>query len=320
MSGPVGKPDAAMAATIVAQVTGRQPVDVRRFTTGSSHYVFEATFAAREPVVVRIGGASAHREMEGAQYLSGLLKPLGVPLPAILAADVKADMPWLVLERLPGADLGEVIGHLGDAQLDRIAAGVATAQAAAARTPSVGRYGYAARPEEAPHTHWSGVLEDSLARSHGWMVAAGLFDVTLVDTVRAAFDGLRDEIDRVPATPFLHDTTTKNVIVTNDGVLSGIVDVDDLCFGDPRYAPALTLAALMGYGGPVEYVTAWLHHAGARDDALFRLYVSMSLVGLMGEHGHAFNGNERPSNPRQRTVLLEALETNLRLVAAGTAV
>jgi hypothetical protein len=48
---------------------------------------------------------------------------------------------------------------------------------------------------------------------------------------------MRDALDAIRATPFLHDTTTKNVIVTHDGVVSGIVDVDDLCFGDLKWTP-----------------------------------------------------------------------------------
>lgn len=42
------------------------------------------------------------------------------------------------------------------------------------------------------------------------------------------FDSYTSE---VKPTPFLDDTTTKNVII-NDGKLSGIVDVDYVNFGD----------------------------------------------------------------------------------------
>ena len=59
----------------------------------------------------------------------------------------------------------------------------------------------------------------------------------------------RGELDSQPPIPFLHDTTTKNVIVTPEGAFSGIVDVDDLCFGDPRYVVALTLPSLTAAAG-----------------------------------------------------------------------
>jgi aminoglycoside phosphotransferase len=71
--------------------------------------------------VVRIGDPSARADMAGAVHLSGLLRPRGVPLPAILAEDIRAEFPWLLLERLPGTDLGAVISHLAEERLGAIA-------------------------------------------------------------------------------------------------------------------------------------------------------------------------------------------------------
>ncbi len=300
-----------LAAEIATEVSGHRPSGLRRFTTGTSHYVFEAQFANRPSLVVRIGDQSARAEMEGAVYLSGVLRPLGVPLPEILAANVDAALPWLVLQRFPGADLGSVIADLTVAQLELIAINVSRAQAVTAKTASAGRHGYAVRPEQAPYASWPQVLESSLDRSRQRITSARLFDPSMVDIVQTALRGRWSEIDRIEPIPFLHDTTTKNVIVAQDGSFSGIVDVDNLCFGDPRYPAALTLAVLLAYGGPVEYVSAWLSYAGQQDDPIFRLYVCLFLLDLMAEHGQIFNGNERPSLPEARSSLRRAFEDSL---------
>ncbi|MET3898550.1 aminoglycoside phosphotransferase (APT) family kinase protein [Devosia sp. UYZn731] len=299
-------PSAALAALVAEQVTGASPIAVTRFTTGAQHYVYEAQFAQSAPVVVRIGSQSAHAEMAGAVHLSALLRPRGVPLPALLAQDIEANLPWIVLERLAGGDLGGVIGSLSENQLDGIAAGVAAAQAAAGQTGSAGRYGYAIRPEDAPFGRWEDVLAANLNRSRQRMTAHGLFDTSPIDVVETILATQRERLADIAATPFLHDTTTKNVIIDPTGTLSGIVDVDDLCFGDPRYPAALTLAALLAYGGPPSYVTAWLRHAGQLDDAVFRLYVALFLRDLMAEHGGVFNGNEQKSKPEDRSRMLAA--------------
>ena len=68
--------------------------------------------------------------------------------------------------------------------------------------------------------------------------------------------------------------------MTPYGAFSDIVDVDDLCFGDPRYPAALTLATLQVYRGPESYVSSWLRHAEYADDRLFRLYTSVLLLDL----------------------------------------
>jgi aminoglycoside phosphotransferase len=300
-----------LAVKIAAEVTGHVPAKASRFETGMRHYVFDVEFASRQPVVVRIGTESAESEMAGAVHLSQVLRPRGVPLPEMLASNIGVGLPWVVLERLPGTDLGAVIRRLSSEQLDRIASEVAHAQAITAPTASAGRYGYAVRPEQAPHATWSKVLEANLARSQQRIASAGVFDASWADVVRTALADRRDQIDRIEPIPFLHDTTTKNVIVAPDGKFSGIVDVDDLCFGDRRYPAALTLAVLIAYGGPTEYVSAWLQHARQSDDSIFRLYVVLFLLDLMSEHGQTFNGNERPASSEARSSLQKAFEDGL---------
>ena len=317
MRGKAQTPSAEFAADIAFRVFGRAPRSVKRFPTGARHHVFDVAFEDNSSVVVRVGEPSARREMAGAVDLSQLLRPLGVPLPTLLAYEIAGPFPWLVLERLPGSDLGTVAAGLSREQLDRIAGEVAQAQLIVGQTGIAERYGYAVRPADAPHRVWSTVLDANLARSRRRIVSAGLFDVGLADIVQHRVDAMRSELDDIAATPFLHDTTTRNVIVTSEGEFSGIVDVDDLCFGDPRYPAALTFAAMTAHGGPTGYVSAWLRHAGQADDRRFRLYVLVFLLELLSEHGHSFNGNNaRPSPPEGRTVLRRAFDAGLSYISA----
>jgi aminoglycoside phosphotransferase len=260
--------------------------------------------AAGAPVVVRIAADHSKSAMVGAARLSRQLRPLGVALPCIIMEGLHGQHAYLVMERLPGVDLGDVIHSLSDSSLKTIAAEVARAQEITSRTGSAGRYGYAVTPADAPRQQWSQVLEDNLARSRRRIGNAGLFDTAVVDAVEDLVQFARYELDLLPPVPFLHDTTTKNVIVTPDGGFSGIVDVDDLCFGDPRYVVALTLAALMAFGGPTQYVDAWMNRAGFWADRLFRLYVTLFIVDFMSEHGQVFNGNPRPSLPEAMAKLV----------------
>jgi len=302
-------PDDALVRKLAARATGCEPIGVKRFGTGTHHFVFEAMFSQREPVVIRMAAGQNRPAMSGAIELSRRLKPLGVPLPHIIGTGTLGPYAYVVLERLPGTDLGNLIHSLPDSSLDAIAAEVVRAQEIAARTGSEGRYGYAVTPADAPRERWSQVLLDNLARSRRQIDGAGLFDPAVVDCVKDLVLSARSELDKRPALPFLHDTTTKNVIVRPDGGFSGIVDVDDLCFGDPRYAAALTLASLMVSGGPIRYVDAWMNAAGFRADGLFYLYVTLFIVDFMSEHGQVFNGNAKPSSPESRTKLARIFAT-----------
>lgn len=237
------EPNHMVASERIVETFGCLAADVRRFRTGAHHYVFEVTFKDRVPVVVRIAAQHSRPAMVGASELSRLLRPKGVPLPKIIVERLDHQFPHLILERLPGTDLGFVIQGLSDSSLEAIAAKVAMAQLITSNTVTGIRFGYRVKPADAPHMSWSQVLQDNLARSRRRIVTAGLFDQAPVDAVAERVAAACSELDALPPLPFLHDTTTKNVIVTPEGTFSGIVDVDDLCFGDPRYVAALTLAS-----------------------------------------------------------------------------
>jgi Ser/Thr protein kinase RdoA (MazF antagonist) len=305
-------PISAVAGDLAAAAVGCRPIAVRRFGAGLRHYVFEATFEDRAPVVVRIAAEHSRSAMAGALALSRLLRPRGVPLPEVIAEGLTHRFSHLVLERLPGTDLGDVIRGLSDSSLDVIATKVAQAQRITASTASAGRYGYAVDAKDAPRERWSQVLQDNLSRSAKRIAAAKLFGQDAVDTVAKLVADARAELDALPPIPFLHDTTTKNVIVAPGGALSGIVDVDDLCFGDPRYVIALTLASLTVSAGPIHYVDAWMNSANYRDDHIFRLYVVLFLVDFMSEHGQAFNRDLRPSSADERNRLLRIFAEHLQ--------
>jgi aminoglycoside phosphotransferase len=287
---------------------------VRRFGTGAHHYVFEAIFADRPPVVVRIAAEHSRGAMAGALLLSSLLRPRGVPLPEIIAEGVNERFPHLVMERLPGTDLGNVICGLSDTNLEAIATKVAEAQDITSKTVSGTRYGYSVEPAYAPRERWSQVLLDNLARSRRRIATAKFFDEDVVDAIVDLVAAVSVELDTLPPVAFLHDTTTKNVIVTPAGSFSGIVDVDDLCFGDPRYVVALTSASLRASGAATHYVDAWMNAANYRKDRIFQLYVALFLVDFMSEQGSEFNGNVVSSTADCRNRLLSVFTDSLRCI------
>ena len=249
--------------------------------------------------------------MAGALHLNELLRPMGVPLPRVLRADLGATFPTLLLERLAGTDLRHVMSNLDGMALEGIAGRVAEAQEVVSRLPSAGRYGFAVTPEMAPCVSWPDVLAGSLTRSRRRLSGARLFSLGTADRVEALLRAVHMEASQVRAVPFLHDTTTKNVIVAPDGRFSGIVDVDDLCWGDPRFAAALTLAAIEAFGGSQPYVGAWMRLAGFRDDRLFRTYVALFVLDFLSEQGIAFNGNEVVADAERHGHLLALFERTL---------
>ena len=304
-------PDVASAGETAYRLLAARAVSIRRFPTGSCHWVFDVQLETGNSVVLRMTTASLRPAMHGALLMNELLRPKGVPLPRLLHADLNGQFPTLVLERLAGTDLTHVMRELDDSMLEAIADRVAAAQEVVASLPSAGHYGYAVEAAAAPCASWPDFLGSSLERSRCRLSENGLFSLKYADRVEALLEEVQLMASHIEAVPFLHDTTTKNVIITSEGRFSGIVHVDDLCWGDPRFAPALTLASMQAFGGPRHYVAAWLRRAGFKDDRLFRTYVALCALDLVAEQGKVFNGNEVKADAEQQAHLLAALECAL---------
>jgi aminoglycoside phosphotransferase len=285
-------PDLANVRDTVQRLLGGAVASAARFGLGNQHHVFDVILENGENIAVRLSRPENRAAMRGAVAMSQLLRPLGVPLPALIAHDLNAHFPCMILERLPGEDLGNRIKAAPAADWSHISSELVAVQAkvAAISFPGAPRFGYAVERASAPFSTWGDAVTGSIATA-GEMIRSSGLPMRQADKVQKAAARLRPLLDAIPATPHLHDTTTKNVMVAGDGSFSGIVDVDDLCFGDARQVKALTLAALLAYGLPGGYVWNWLAQAGEEADALFWLYAACSLVWLIGEHRQAVNGN-----------------------------
>lgn len=308
-----GLPSEATARDIVRRRLGWTDATARRFTTGMAFFVYEVASGAQQ-VVVRIGLPQQAEVLQQGLPLMAQLRALGVPLPEILGDDEHDGFPYVVMTRLPGTDLGHVLGTLSREHRLQIAEAVADAQIATARLGRGTGFGYAPIGTRPPHTRWSDVVRAHVERSRRRIVENGLFPGTIVARADRLLSDLTPRLDLVEPVPFLHDTTTKNVIVSPEGHLSGIVDVDDLCYGDPRYPAALTAASLLNRGETTEYVSAWLARTGQIWDELFDFYVATFLLDFMSEHGTRFNGNEIASQPQDREHLTRLYEAASRRV------
>jgi aminoglycoside phosphotransferase len=300
------------ARRLVEATLGCAAVSAHRFVTGLCHYVYEVTLSDGRRVVARLSTPDTRDLLEGGVYWHGRLAPLGVPLPALLHADTDAPLPFVILERLPGDDLHAIYAALGREEKHAIAAAVVGAQQRTARLPEAGGFGHAQSyddPALRRRQTWLKLIEDMLARSRQRIVAAGVTDPAAVARVERFLPRFTAHFSRVRPVAFLDDTTTKNVLV-HEGRFSGIVDVDEVCFGDPLLTPALTRMALLARQRDTDYVDHWLDLIGASAEAraVVEFYTAVFCADFLAEQGHAFNRTDTKHDPSHTAFL----ETTLR--------
>jgi hypothetical protein len=92
---------------------------------------------------------------------------------------------------------------------------------------------------------------------------------------------------------FSNDATAKNGLV-DQGRLTGVVDVDQLCFGDPLLTVGLTQTALLADGHDVDYIDHWMNllEVNKQQRQAMEAYTLLFCVDFMSELGQRFNKEE----------------------------
>lgn len=287
--------DARRVATGVLR--GGSVGSVARFQTGSGNWAFDVTFTEGSQVVVRF--STDCDACAAAMYWSTRLRPLGVPLPRMLASylpDREDGLAWTVLERLPGVDLAQCYDRLVEQQKLAILDAVLEAQSLLHALPRGSGFGYATLPDRAPHATWGNVIVADLERSHRRIEQVGAVDSRHIDRVAALLPRFDAYFATIQPLAFLDDTTTKNVIIDSAGQFSGIVDVDCVCYGDPLLVPALTRMALLSVGSDTFYTDAWLDRLDATPEQrrAVELYTAVFCINFLSEQGQQFNRDAPP--------------------------
>ena len=282
---------------IVAEKLAENIVSAERFSTGSQHFVFDVNTESGKNFVVRVSRPEHRHLAESAYFWNAHLRPKGVPLPEIIAADLTADFPFLILERLPGKDLWQVYAELSKSERKALAEEMARLQTIAAALPKAKSFGYLETYESvAGSPTWFEVVLKFLDRSRQRIKRVGFFETEIVDRVERLARNYEDYFSRIEPVAFFDDITTKNVIV-NRGKLSGIVDVDWMCFGDSIKTIALTQAALLTSNNETDYIDFWCDAMNLDDvqRKVLNFYSAESCVDFIGEIGQTFNKDAPPA-------------------------
>ncbi len=262
-----------------------KPDSLFRCATGYANYVYTAKYGNRKYTLRCSPEKNAYGKT--VHWLI-LLSDIGIPVPKLLSQGTCRDFEYLILTYIPGDDIGEVYCRLSSEQKRNIAKELVEIQ------------GKVSALTVSPDKNWSwhGVLWETLDRAEKLITANGYFDAEKVRKIRNEAQKLDSYFATLKPTPYLDDISTKNLIIQN-GRVSGVIDVDELGFGDPLTYVALTYVALLNMDHKTDYVDFILTemNPSATEMQAFWFYCLVYCVDFMGERGTTYAGKQIPVDP-----------------------
>jgi len=291
-----------IANKILKNVCGLSGTQVVRYPNGYCHSVYyvKNEIAA---YILRVTNEGSKEYYQGALKWLPELDKIGIPVPAILEHGQYENVYYTLLSFIAGTDLGDVYGALRDAQKKDIAKDIANVQKKISALPTNLAYGYTA--DSQLYETWIDFLDSQIKRASERIAQNKIWGIDIIHSLRAKMDFLRAYLKGIQPIAFLGDITTKNVLI-HDGRFSGIIDVDEICYGDPFFVIGLTNMALLAMENDTDYIAYWLDEMNATETERKALtfYTLLFCVDFMSEQGMRFeNGKSIPINQEKINTL-----------------
>jgi predicted O-linked N-acetylglucosamine transferase (SPINDLY family) len=267
-------------AELVRSTLHTQPRSIARQTlTHSGNAVFRVFLADDRAVVLRVSPRPGVFAYTG--HNLNCLRELGLPVQGLLGSGLTtAGGSFVILDWIHGRDLLYELKRLTPAQMTRIARQVTEFQKHLGSLPRGKAFGWAPIGKTAAIARWTDVFGASDTTPIP-------LDATPMQHRRGRLRALRASIEpyfaSIEPICFLDDLTVKNVLVEN-GELTGIIDVDFVCYGDPLMSVGSTLAMIAADVGPAgdfygqELIRCWA--PTPEQERAIHFYASLWAVGM----------------------------------------
>lgn len=281
-------PNENIASSVVQAMTGELVLSALRLATGDQNFVY----AVKTPVVeyvLRMTDISHKYKFHAAVAWQKMLLPLGVPVAEFITSDLDgmySQFPALLMKRLPGDDLINVYPKLSDSDKRNLANEMVGIQALCDNLPDGSGYGICDSYDVVPaEKTWHEFLSKRLEMYREHIIANGVFNPDLATQAIQVAKEMEASFESVRPRPFLWDASERNVLIQN-GKITGIVDIDEICFGDPLFVIALTSTCLELENCDTKYTDYWAAalHLDTPAQARLDFYKLFYAIAFMRKH------------------------------------
>lgn len=285
----------AMIHLIAEVLFNQTPRYIDRIAIGICNEVYRVGLKERE-VIARL---SPHdRFLMGSHDHIPKFKALGIRVPDILAEDYSKNLipfSYQVLSKIEGEDLGQVIETLSDLQLQDLAKEVANIFEKVSTIPSSDKFGviWGGGDDEISDT-WTERMEIWVEESKQRGLSTGVMNGEIAEIAENLYKRYQSYFSSIKPTTYYGDICSKNIMIEN-GVFSGLVDLDGLTQGDSLEAIGRIKLSWYGTRHGDIYSTAIMDELGLNKEQrhLATMYALLNQISWACENGIQFNQNTK---------------------------
>ncbi|MFJ1269871.1 phosphotransferase [Legionella lytica] len=286
-----------ITSSVVCAMTKEKVLSTTRMPTGEQNFVYAVKTTAAE-YVIRMTDVCHKHKFHAALAWQKMLLPEGVPLAEFIKSDLDGEYspyPALLMKRLPGDDLINVYPQLTDIDKKNLALEMINIQALCNRLQEGHGFGILDSYEDnSIETTWYEFLSKRLMFYKEQLTNTTVFNPQLASQVLNIAQNMEENFKVVRPRPFLWDASERNVMVLN-GKITGIVDVDEICFGDSLLVIALTSTCLELEGLDTVYTDHWAAalHLDKSEQSRLDFYRLFYTIAFMRKHStHTANSKK----------------------------
>jgi len=290
-----------IALRILRNELSIMPGEITRFPTGFCHSVYYINSKAGE-FVLRVTESKWHYD-GSVKWLTELAR-LDIPIPKILRNGQYEDVYYTLITYIDGKDIGDVYYTLKDYQKRIVIKELVEIQRKVSELSPRLLDGY----ENCSAIGNFESIKNNIQRIRKNITANKIFNPAVCDAVEDITENLKDYFMSINPVVFLDDIQTKNVLISN-GKLVGIVDIDEIGYGDPLVVVGVTNMALLLMKADTNYIDYWLDEMQANDIQRRALtyYTLLSCIEFMGERGANFSNDVLVSTNQDEIELINSI-------------
>jgi aminoglycoside phosphotransferase (APT) family kinase protein len=285
-----------MIQKVIATHFEHVPKFIKRMTIGICNEVYAVGLIDKD-VIVRL---SEHDKfLMGSHDHIPQFKALGIKVPDILVEDYSKTLiplAYQIQSTIEGCDLGEVITMLTDHQLKVLAQEIAKIFDKVKTIPTNGKFGvmWGGGDNELSDT-WTERMRIWIDESEEHGKKTGVMDDHLAAVAERLYITYKSYFDSVKAITYYGDICSKNVMI-NNGILSGLVDLDGLTQGDPLEAVGRIRLSWYGTRHGEIYSQALMDEMSLTGEQrqIVTMYALLNQISWTCNNGIQFNQNTQP--------------------------